>query len=295
MTPVVEILAETTVCHDSFGFGIHARSPVALTSAAVFGIHNALRKNYPEHLDWPQVDPGFRYSDYIYTPWAAWNPRSAPEAISNRLQMRSLNTVADDSVASYCGSGQHYYNCWDTAFLPLETRLGLLRKFYPNPVGSRALVLGSAGGQFLFSLAQLGFDPYGMEIDPHLAALTHTILRPRVAIGDMLCHLYRYASDSFPVVFLCCAGYLQWPDIRRGLRGIWRIQPRGGVLVLHAAPDSEEVGDVAKARFGCYIRQGKQYTRALADSGYRPQAVSAGTLVAFKSHEPDYSEDWSRT
>ena len=279
-------LSGVTFNYDRSGFGVN-HAALEVTSYAIQQALKALIGLCSKDTwqDFP-ASPFEEYTDLLWTPWSIVSTRSTPNALSERLRLRSVPIWDANQWSNYALLGS-YRDCWDSVCAPMTSKIGLLRRIYTEFDGLRLLDIGCGSGASLLRFLHHGFDAYGLEIDPCLVSHVPPLLRSHVVWGDALYSLYAFKHDFFDVTFVSCLGYIMSSDIERFLTDAWLVLKMGSPLVLDLPTNSREVTVEDKIRYGPYVRASQTYHNVLYRSGYTYVDTVNGLLIATKTHTPE--------
>jgi len=274
-----------TFHYDQSGFGVHH----AATGVTSYAIQHAIKRLA---VACPRDSWSYRpasdfelYQDLLWTPWGITSTRVTPNALSERLRIRSIPLWDSNQWNNYALHGT-YRESWDTICAPMASKIGLLQRIYTDFEGLKLLDLGCCCGGSLLRYIHYGFDSYGIEIDPCFIAHVPDVLQSKIIWGDALCSLYAFSREFFDVIFVSCLGYIMSSDIERLLTDIWLILKVGSPVILDLPKNSREVTVDDKVQYGPYIRASQTYHSVLSRSGYTYVDTVNGLLIATKTHTP---------
>jgi SAM-dependent methyltransferase len=169
---------------------------------------------------------------YTHRSMVTWAPTPAPtRSLRDRLRQairRAADGVSDEAVKppfALLGGLLALH-----PGLRRRARLGLVDGLAPPPEGrGRCLEVGPGRGLDLLRLRLLGWDAYGLEVDPVAAEGARNRSGSEVRVGTLVST--DYPDEHFDLVYLCHV-FEHLPDPARTLRRCRQLLKPGGRLVL---------------------------------------------------------------
>lgn len=276
----------TPYLYDNSGFGV-PHNATAVTAFSVQRAIKALRSSVPleSYTTQPASDLA-SYEGLIWTPWRIVS-RATPQALSDRLQLRSPPLWDTKQFDLYCMSGPYLDN-WDSFGSSCESKITILRRIYKDLTNLTILEIGCGAGASLLRFAHYGISPYGVELDPNMILHVNPILSDRILWGDALYSLYAWNPTFFDVVFISCLGYIMSADVVKLLTDTWQTLKPGSPVLLELPKANTDVSVLDKVQYGPYIRPAQTYRAMLHNSGFTYTDTISGLLIATKTHTPLY-------
>ena len=253
-------------------FGVGLKLDSLYTPHEILRVAVELKKGITQTVLVPHGD--VKLDEYAWCRWDRFGIKAAT-ALAARCRLRSVMPIDPKFVTqNYAGTNTDYLNGW-VKYYPIEHRLKTMSKVMQarHFERKRLLDLGCAGGRHFFELAMHGFDPYGIECNPHYFNTLHPMLENRVLFGDAMLDTYWFADVSFDVVLCSAHGYVMFPELSQMFSEAARLLIYGGVLVLDIPPKGLNIGPSLQGDYRLYIR-------TLKDCGFRPKIWKDNQIVS---------------
>jgi len=147
-----------------------------------------------------------------------------------RGRLRSAVLLAADGRPAPAVSGSVKYAGWLLARLPSmrrRARYGLADPLGTTGTGGRCLEIGPGRGLDLLQLTRIGWQAYGLEMDPEAAANARVVSGCEIRVGTLL--TTDYAPASFQLVYMSHV-LEHLPQLERSLRRCFELLAPGGRL-----------------------------------------------------------------
>ena len=120
---------------------------------------------------------------------------------------------------SYRGVGS-YSTVWHE-FTSIEYLIDCFQTAFGVNIGAKVLVIGSASGELIAALRQVGFDAWGIENNIRIHARTSDAMRPYNLYGTIL--KLPFEDLSFDVVYETCLCYVSERSVSKAIHEISRV------------------------------------------------------------------------